>query len=194
MEQIIADIDLIKRCQEGSLEAFDALVLKYHKKVFNVAYRLLNNYDEANDIAQEVFVRVFRAIKGFRQESSIFTWLYRITVNLSKNRLKVLAREKRRTESLDDPIMTEEGEVKREVAEDKPLPSEILINKENGELIKVALASLDEEFRTVVVLRDIENLSYEEIAQILKINIGTVKSRLHRARMILREKLKGALR
>lgn len=193
MEQI-EDIDLIERCKQGLPGAFDEFVLKYQKKVFNVAYRLLNNYDEANDIAQEVFVRVFRAIKGFRQESSIFTWLYRITVNLSKNRLKVLAREGRRTESLDDPISTEEGEIKREVAEDKPLPSQVLINQERQELIEAALASLDDEFRTVVVLRDIEGLSYEEIARILKINIGTVKSRLHRARLILKEKLKGALR
>ena len=190
MEAPSADIGLIKQCQEGSLAAFDELVLRHHKKVFNVAYRLLNNYEEANDIAQEVFVRAFRAIKGFRFKAQIFTWLYRITVNLSKNRLKVLAREKRRTISLDDPISTEEGEMKRQVAQDDPLPSDDLINKEKGELIAKALASLEDEFRTVVVLRDIEGLGYEEISRILKINIGTVKSRLHRARALLQEKLK----
>jgi len=190
MEEPSADIGLVKQCQEGSLTAFDELVLKYHKKVFNVAYRLLDNYDEANDIAQEVFVRAFRAIKGFRFKAQIFTWLYRITVNLSKNRLKVLARERRRTTSLDDPITTEEGQVRRQVAQDDPSPSDELINKEKGELIARALASLEDEFRTVVVLRDIEGLGYEEIAQIIKVNIGTVKSRLHRARMLLQEKLK----
>lgn len=194
MEQAITDIDLIKQCQEGSLGAFDELVLKYQKKVFNLAYRLLNNYDEANDIAQEVFVRVFRSIKGFRQESAIFTWLYRITVNLSKNRLKVLARERRKTESLDEPIITPEGEMKREVSQNDPLPSEVLMGKERAELIEAALASLGDEFRAVVALRDIEGLSYEEVARILKINIGTVKSRLHRARMLLKEKLKGVFK
>jgi RNA polymerase sigma-70 factor (ECF subfamily) len=194
MEETSTDVDLIKKCQEGSLEAFDELVLKYQKKVFNVAYRLLDNYDEANDIAQEVFVRVFRAIKGFRFKAQIFTWLYRITVNLSKNRLRVLAGERKRNTSLDDPISTEEGEMKRQVADDSPLPQDQLINKEKGELIAKALASLEDEFRTVVVLRDIEGLGYKEIACILKINIGTVKSRLHRARMLLREKLKGVLR
>ena len=102
----------------------------------------------------------------------------------------MLAREKRRTISLDDPISTEEGEMKRQVAQDDPLPSDDLINKEKGELIAKALASLEDEFRTVVVLRDIEGLGYEEISRILKINIGTVKSRLHRARALLQEKLK----
>lgn len=192
MEEPSADIGLIQKCQEGSLEAFDELVLKYHKKVFNVAYRLLNNYDEANDIAQDVFVRAFRAIKGFRFQAHLFTWLYRITVNLCKNRIKVLARERRRTTSLDEPIITEEGQMNRQVAQDKPLPSDELINKERQELIARALASLQDEFKTAVVLRDIEGLDYAEIARILKINIGTVKSRLHRARMLLQEKLKGA--
>jgi len=187
------EISLIARCKEGSREAFEELVLKNQKKIFNVAYKLLQNYDEANDVAQEVFVRAFRAIKGFRQESGIFTWLYRITVNLSKNRMKVLARERKRTDSLDDPIVTEEGQVMREVAEDKPSPSQILADKERAELIQAALADLEKEFKTVLVLRDMEGQSYEEIAQITRVNIGTVKSRLHRARMMLKEKLKGVL-
>lgn len=185
---------MISGCKEGREEAFDALVLKYHKKVFNVAYRMLNNYEEANDISQEVFVRVYKNIRGFREESGIFTWLYRITVNLSKNRLKVLNREKKRLESLDDPILTDEGQIKPEIAEDKPTAAQILVHKEDAELIKAALASLDEEFREVVVLRDIEGLSYEEIARILRVNPGTVKSRLHRGRLALKEKLEGVLR
>lgn len=193
MEQI-KESDLVKRCQEGSQEAFDELVLKYQKKVFNLAYRLLDNYDEANDIAQEVFVRVFHSIRGFRGECGIFTWLYRITVNLSKNRLKVLNREKKKLESLDDPVTTEEGEVKREVLDRRPLPSEVVAEEEKSALIQSALNSLADEFREVVILRDIESLSYEEIARILKINIGTVKSRLHRARLELKDKLKGVLR
>lgn len=194
MEAPNGDISLIQQCQQGSTEAFDALVLKYHKKVFNVAYRLLNNYDEANDVAQEVFVRAFRSIKGFKFKAQIFTWLYRIAVNLSKNRIKVLARERKSTTSLDDPVATEDGEVKRQVAGDDPLPADDLINKEKRELISQALASLADEFRTVVVLRDIEGLAYEEIAAIIKVNIGTVKSRLHRARMLLKEKLQGVYR
>ncbi len=190
----IEDIGLVERCQQGISEAFDELVLKYQKKVFNVAYRLLNNYDEANDIAQEVFVRVYKNIGGFRKESSIFTWLYRITVNLSMNRLKVLNRERKRLDSLDDPISTEEGEVKKEISANGPLPLDMLVQKERSELIQKALTSLDDEFRTILVLRDIEGLSYEEIAQILKINVGTVKSRLHRGRMMLKDKLQGVLR
>lgn len=183
------DTDLIARCKAGARDAFDELVLKYHKKVFNLAYRMLSNYDEANDLAQEVFVRVFHSIKKFRGESSIFTWLYRITVNLSKNRLKVLAREQRRMRSLDDPISTQEGEIRREIPENKPLPAQILVNQEKTELIEAALGSLEDEFRVIVVLRDIEGLSYKDIGQILKVNIGTLKSRLHRGRMKLKDKL-----
>ncbi len=190
----IEDIGLVERCQQGISEAFDELVLEYQKKVFNVAYRLLNNYDDANDIAQEVFVRAYKNIGGFRKESSIFTWLYRITVNLSMNRLKVLNRERKRLDSLDDPVSTEEGEVKKEISANDPLPSDILVQKERNELIQKALTSLDDEFRTILVLRDIKSLSYEEIAQILKINVGTVKSRLHRGRMMLKDKLQGVLR
>lgn len=194
MEKYKEDSSLIERCKEGLAGAFDEFVLRYHKRVFNIAYRFLNNYDEANDTAQEVFVRAWRAIKGFRQESNVFTWLYRITVNLSKNRLKVLNRERRTIRSLDNPIETEEDEIKREIPENKPLPSQALVDKERSELIRSALISLDDKFREVIVLRDTEGLNYEEIAQILKVNIGTVRSRLHRARMILKEKLKGVLR
>lgn len=190
----IEDIGLVERCRQGISDAFDELVLEYQKKVFNVAYRLLNNYDEANDIAQEVFVRAYKNIGGFRKESSIFTWLYRITVNLSMNRLKVLNRERKRLNSLDDPVSTEEGEVKKEISANGPLPSDILVQKERSELIQKALISLDDEFRIILVLRDIEGLSYEEIARILKINVGTVKSRLHRGRMMLKDKLQGVLR
>jgi RNA polymerase sigma-70 factor (ECF subfamily) len=190
----IEDIGLIERCQEGSREAFDELVLKYQKRVFNLAYRLLNNYEEANDVAQEVFVRAYKGIRWFRKESSIFTWLYRITMNLSKNRLKALNREKKRLEPLDDPIATEEGEIKKEIIANEPSPSEVLVQKERAELIQEALASLDDEFRAALVLRDIEGLTYEEIAQILNLNVGTVKSRLHRARLMLKEKLQGVFR
>lgn len=184
---------LVERCKQGLAGAFDELVLKYQKVVFNVAYRLLGNYDEANDLAQEVFVRVFKAIKGFRQEASLFTWLYRITVNLSKNRLKVLNRERKRTESLEDPLETEEGEVRHQIAIDSPSPAQALDTKEKQALIRLGLASIEAEFREVLVLRDMEGLSYEEISRILKTNIGTVKSRLHRARLVLKEKLKGVL-
>ena len=185
------DFELICRCKSGSPGAFDELVLKFQRKVFNVAYRLLNNYDEANDVAQEVFVRAWRAIKEFRQEAGIFTWLYRITVNLSRNRLKIMNRDKVRLKSMDDPVATGEGEMKQEIAEDGPLPPEILENKERQELIQSALVSLDAQHREVLVLRDVEGMSYEEIARILLINIGTVKSRLHKARALLRERLEG---
>jgi len=190
----IEDSELACRCKSGSPGAFDELVLRFQRKVFNVAYRLLNNYDEAGDVAQEVFVRAWRAIKGFRQEANIFTWLYRITVNLSRNRLKIMNRDKMRLKSMDDPVATEEGEMKQEIAADKPLPSEILEDKERQELIQSALISLDAQHREVLVLRDVEGLSYEEIAGALQINVGTVKSRLHKARALLREGLKGVLR
>lgn len=185
------DLDLIQKCRQGSKEAFDEIVIKYQKKIFNVAYGLLNNYDEASDVAQEVFVRAYAAIKNFRQESALFTWLYRIAVNLSKNRLKVLNRERKRLKSLEDPIEQADGEVKMQIPDAKFSPSQSLDRKEKEEAVRAALCSLENELKEIIILRDIDNLSYEEIARILRINVGTVKSRLHYARMSLKDRLKG---
>jgi len=188
-----SDEALVAKCQKGDRNAFDELVLRYQKKVFNITYRMVGNYTEASDLAQEAFVRAYKSIRKFRGQSSFYTWLYTIASNLCRNRLRYLRRQRKSVVSLDDPVQTEEGVVSRGVADKSLSPMAILERKEKGEFIQKVINSLDEEHRIVVVLRDIEMLPYDEICRILKVNIGTIKSRLHRARSLLKEKLKDVI-
>ncbi|HOW42408.1 MAG TPA: sigma-70 family RNA polymerase sigma factor [Candidatus Omnitrophota bacterium] len=170
---------------------FNELVLKYQDRVFNLCYRFMGNYEEADDCAQEVFLKVYRSLKDFRGESSLSTWVYRIAVNTCKNRLMSREyRERKRTISIDAPVQTEEGEVGLEIKDESRSPARELDAREKDALIQEAIAALPEDQRQVVVLRDIEALSYEEIAGITGLNIGTVKSKLSRARQALCEKLR----
>lgn len=192
-KSVDSDEDLVAKCQKGDISAFDKLVLRYQKKVFNITYRMAGNYTEASDLAQEAFVRAYKSIRKFRGQSGFYTWLYTIACNICRNRLRYLRRQVKSVVSLDDPIQTEEGVVSREVADKSLSPLAILDRKEKVEFIQKAISSLDEEHRIVVVLRDIEMLPYDEICRILKVNIGTIKSRLHRARVLLKEKLKDVI-
>jgi RNA polymerase sigma-70 factor (ECF subfamily) len=171
---------------------FDELVLKHKDKVYNLCYRFMGDYGEADDCAQETFVKVYRSLKGFRSESSVSTWIYRIAVNTCKNRLKSAQyRGSRNMIRLDEPKETEDGERAVEVAGRSLSPSGELDRKEKGELIQDAINSLPADQKSVVVLRDVEGLPYEEISEVTGYNLGTVKSKLARARQELREKLKG---
>ena len=187
---LVQERKLVKRCQAGEREAFNEIVRSYQKKVLNLAYHFLGDYSEAVDLTQDAFIKAYLSIKRFRQESSFYTWLYRITVNLCKNKLKYRQRrgyyQKR---SLDEPLELEEGNLKFELAADRPNPGEAVVNKEKREMIRRAIDSLDEGHRVVLILRDREMFNYEEIAKVLKCQVGTVKSRLHRARRMLKEKL-----
>jgi RNA polymerase sigma-70 factor, ECF subfamily len=173
---------------------FDDLVLKHKDKVFNLCYRFLGNYDEADDCAQETFVKVYRSLKDFRRESSLSTWIYRIAINTCKNRFSSAQyRRSRHMVRLDEPGETEDGERPVEVGGRSLSPSAELDRKEKGELIQDAINSLADDHKSVVVLRDIERLSYEEISEVTGYNLGTVKSKLARARQELREKLRGLM-
>lgn len=182
--------DLVRRCKEGDREAFDQLVRQCQARIFNTAYRLLGDYEDARDATQDAFIRAYRAIKKFKGNASFYTWLYRIVINLCYKRLRSKHyRQRRRTVSLDEPILTKEGQVLRSIASHTISPREAMERKEIQEAIQSAINSLKRGHRTVIILRDIEDLSYREIAQILRCSIGTVKSRLHRARSLLRERL-----
>lgn len=171
---------------------FDGLVLEYKDKVFNLCFRFLGDYDEADDCAQETFVKVFRSLKDFRGESAVSTWIYRIAVNTCKNR--VASAQYRRNKTLirlDESKKTDEGdEHKVEIGDERLSPAKEIEMKEKCELIQRAIDSLPDDQRSVVILRDIEGLSYEEISEATGYNLGTVKSKLSRARQELREKLK----
>lgn len=188
------DNEIIDRFLSGETDYFDELILKYKDMVFNLCFQMLRDYEESLDLSQDIFVKLYHSIKDYRKQAKFSTYLYRITVNFCKNKLKFLERvRKKNAFSLDDPIKTDNGEIKREVADTNPTPREVLAQKEKLKKITDAISSLKMEYKEIIILREMENLAYEEIARILNVGIGTVKSRLNRARMALRDKLRQVL-
>jgi len=186
------DAALVRAIQAGDIAAFDQLVLKHKDKLFNFIYWFLGDYQEANDCAQETFIKVFKSINNFRFESAFSTWLYRIAMNTCKNRLKSSAyRWKKKTVPFENPEGSNGGNFSSAIRNDSTSPVNELEKKERMMLIQKSINSLPEEQKRVVVLRDIQGLSYDEIAVISGLNLGTVKSRLARGRLELRNKLKG---
>jgi RNA polymerase sigma-70 factor (ECF subfamily) len=189
-----ADVTTVRAFQAGNKAAFDELVLKHKDRVFNLCYWFLGDYEEANDSAQEIFVKVYRSLNKFRLESTFATWLYRIAVNTCKNRIKSSEyRHKKKMVWLNNPGEAEGTKAEPDIPDESPSPMMELEKKERLMLIKEAINSLPEEQKMVVALRDIEGLSYDEVADITGLNLGTVKSRLARARLDLREKLRGVI-
>jgi RNA polymerase sigma-70 factor, ECF subfamily len=180
---------LIRRLQQRDEVAFSEVVRLYQHKVYNLLYRMIGNHEEAEDLAQEVFVTVFKSIDSFRGESKFSTWLYRVAANHCKNRIKYLSRRSRTSGDGLDGV----PEHSMEDAGSAPLqshidgPDQILEGLQLEGLLAQAIAALDEEHRLLIVLRDVEELSYQEIGEITSLNEGTVKSRLHRARMAIKE-------
>ena len=188
------DAALIRAFHGGVKAAFDRLVLKHKDRLFNLCYRLLGDYEEANDSAQETFIKAYRALKKFRFESAFSTWLYRIAVNTCKNKLKSSAyRQKRKMVPLDNPVLANRSRPSREIQDESQSPAIELEKKERMRIIQEAINALPPEQKEVVTLRDIEGFSYEEVAEITGFNLGTVKSRLARARQDLRKKLRSVI-
>jgi len=179
---------LLKRLLDRDERAFRELVEAHRDRVFNITYRMLGDRAEAEDVAQEVFITVFKSIDSFRQESKFSTWLYRVAVNHCKNRIKYLARRHdRKREELNETSEQVNGVAQPSLRAGQP--DRALEGIQMEVLLQEAIKSLDPEHREVVILRDIEDLSIEEICEITKLPDGTVKSRLHRARLALRKKL-----
>lgn len=181
----------IESAKRGDLESFDRIVLAYQQKVFNLAFRLLGEREEAEDLTQEVFINVFRHLSRFRGDAQFSTWIYQVTVNHCRNRLKYLKRRyQHATESLDDPIVTAEGEIEKDLRYEGDAPEDVLYRQQVQKLVQMALDKLRDDYREVIVLRDIQELSYHEISGILGLPEGTVKSKLHRARWELKDILR----
>ena len=178
---------LVQRCKSGERGAFDDLIKRYEKRVYNFAYRLSGNYDEANDVASETFVRVFNALGNFRGDSSFITWLFRIVTNVYLDEKK--RQRSRPHQSLEEIIELEETSVQRQIEDPAPSPEIQVQRHESTALLQNAINSLPEYQRMMIVMYHTENRSYDEIAVILDLPIGTVKSRLNRARLSLRDKL-----
>lgn len=190
VEQRREDDELVRRLRAGEESAYEALLARFQQAVYNLAFRLSSNPGDASDVVQEVFLKVFRNVGHFRHQSSLKTWIYRITVNEAHNQRRWFFRHRSREVGLDDE--TDEG-CSRTVADTGRSPFDCAFDREKHVLIENALARINPLFREVVVLRDVEDLSYEEIAEVLQISLGTVKSRIMRGREALREELTGRL-
>jgi len=180
----------LRRLKDRDERAFRELIEAHRDRVYNISFRMLGSRAEAEDVAQEVFIAVFKTIETFRGDSKFSTWLYRVTVNHCKNRIKYLARRHERDrDELDETTNGQHGAVGAIGGPGPRAPDHALEAQQMETLIQEAIAELDEEQRIVVVLRDVEDLSIEEICKITDLPDGTVKSRLHRARLVLRKKL-----
>jgi len=175
-------------------QPFAQVVAENYERIFNVIYRLVNDDEEAADLTQDTFVAAYRAYGRFRHEASAYTWLYRIAVNLTKNRFEKQQRvDSREAFSLDAPMQLDSDEVMRQVEDWALSPDRVSENDELRAIVLSEVAALKYDYREVVVLRDLEGLRYREIAQVLGCSIEAVKSRLFRARSVLRERLEELL-
>ena len=181
--------ELILQCKDGNVEAFEQLVIKYQRQIYTVAYRFMGNHEDASDLAQEAFLKAYKSIGRFRGESSLKTWLYHIVSNVCRDELR--KRKKGQVFSLDAPILTEEGEIPRQTEDWTYAPDLIYESKEIQLFIQEALNQLSPEYKEVIILREIQGFSYEEIATHLDCSLGTIKSRLNRARKAMRDILIG---
>jgi RNA polymerase sigma-70 factor (ECF subfamily) len=188
----LSDGQLVARLKQGESAAFDEIVRRYELKVFNLARGLTHNEDDALDAMQDCFLSVFKSIGRFKEESSLSTWIYRIAMNSALMRIRK-RKNADRTVSIDEymPSFDEDGHRVAVVPDWHPAVDQLLLNKELGDLLRQWIAELPPEYRTVFVMRDQEGLANEEVAAVLKLSVAAVKSRLHRARIYLRERAKG---
>lgn len=189
-----SDIEIVQYCQIGNKDAFQELVKRYQKSVFALLYQLAPEWRDLNDLSQEVFIRVFRGVHNLRNPKIFKSWLNQIILNLFYDELRKRPR-RLKTISIDQSMEDEnsESEFIREVKDTGLKPDEIISNNETREAIKKAMAQLPEQFRTAIVLRELQGLQYEEIAEMLGCALGTVKSRIWRARERLQEILEPLL-
>lgn len=173
------DLDLVARHRYGDEQAFEEIYQRYATMVYNLCLRLSRNPDQASDLTQEVFLRVFRHLGKFRGGSSLKTWIYRVTLNHCRSRLG-------RKHLPMQPLTSPDGETEREIPDPRRNPEDRAVAESEGRLVEAALARVPPRFREAVTLRDLEDLSYQEIAEILRVRIGTVRSRIARGRERLR--------
>lgn len=184
-----AEQELIRRCQQGDKAAFAQLVRANQQMVFSLLYRLIPEWMDLEDIAQEVWVKVYQSIGKMKNYASFKTWLHRIAVNTYYDKMR---KQGHRVEiSLDEPVNEEESSVGMDIPDPRILPEDAVLSAEWKEYIETKIKSLPEQHRLMIVMRDIQNLSYEEIAEVTELSLGTVKSRIARAREKLLAELSG---
>lgn len=178
---------LLARAKQGDENAFELLIKPYMQKAYNLAYRMTGNKEDAWDMAQEALVRVYQRLGEFRGDSSFQTWVYRIATNVCVDELRKRRRQRFANVSLDEPFAVEDGEMGRQFADMGERPDEYVERQDTNRMVQQALSRLDDEHRTVLVLRQYQEMSYEEIATTLRLPLGTVKSRINRALTALKE-------
>ncbi len=193
MAEIPSDLDLVQRIKNGDRDAFNLLVLKYQRKVSRLVGRLVRNPDDADDVVQEAFIKAFRALPQFRGDSAFYTWLYRIAVNTAKNHLVAQGKRPISLSELTSNDVEEESFELPVVSTDNNTPEAELMSKQVADVVNRAVSALPEELRTALNLREIDGLSYEEIAEAMNCPIGTVRSRIFRAREAVAAELRPLL-
>lgn len=194
VEAATGDDRLLTGLRRGDEAAFEELVALYERPVYNLIYRLLPDASDAPDVVQETFLKVFRAVGSFRGQSSLKTWIYRIAVNEAHNQRRWFGRKRGQEVGLEEEIGPDGMSFQQVLEDPRESPFETVRSREMMSVVDDALAALKPDFRAAVVLRDIEDLRYEEIAEILNLNLGTVKSRILRGREALRDELEARLR
>ena len=191
MADNIADKEIIERVKNGDKKAYDLLVLKYQQRVINLISRFVKNYADALDISQETFIKAYKALPNFRGESAFYTWLYRIAVNTAKNHLTVQSRKITKSDYDVTEIEQIEGNM---TLTEQTTPENLLIKDELQETVLNTIENLPEDLKSAIMLREIEGLSYEEIAAVMECPVGTVRSRIFRARETIDNKIKPLLK
>ncbi|MFZ5641905.1 MAG: RNA polymerase sigma factor [Bacillota bacterium] len=183
----LSDEVLVEMCKQGDLAAFEQLVEKHQSRVYTIAYRYMGNYADASDLAQEAFIKIYRSLGSYRGEASFQSWMYRLVTNACMDELRRRGRAK--TVSIEELMENKKGLTMSRVTTKSRLPEDAVIRRELQREVQNVLNTLSDEHRAIVVMRDIQGYSYEEIAELLQCSLGTVKSRLNRARHVLKEKL-----
>lgn len=191
MSEREVDQALVERVQRGDKRAFELLVSKYQRKIFRLLSRLIRDPAEIEDVAQEAFIKAYRALPNFRGESAFYTWLYRIAINTAKNHL--VAQGRRAPTTTETEVEDAENFDDADQLRDYNTPDSMLLSRQVGEAVNRAIEKLPEDLRTAVVLRELEGLSYEEIAEAMSCPIGTVRSRIFRAREAIASELRPLL-
>ncbi len=184
-----SELELVQRVKAGEADAFEALIKRHERMVFNLLYRMLGDYDDAAEVSQETFLLAYRSIRKFRGESSFTTWLYRIAINQAKNRLKAVSDLRRRTIPLEVADPDGDGRPNLGIPDPGLDPAQESEQQEIHDRVHLELNRLDNDDRLLILLRDLQDVPYEEMRKILGVPLGTVKSRLHRARLALKARL-----
>lgn len=185
------ETQLVKRAKENDGKAYDELTLLFKDAVYGIIYRMVRNKQEAEDLTQEAFIKAYNSINSFNEDYAFSTWLFKIATN---NCIDFFRKRKLKTYSMDQTIKYKDDEIHQEYADEDPTAENILLADEKSKMIHQAILSLPEKYKTAIVLRHHDEKSYEEIAQILDLPLGTVKARIFRAREMLKKSLKDILR